>query len=200
MRYKLLEGEPEFLGPGARRPLWLSATLAVARLALHAFLTLLRLTVSTAVALAIAVALFAIGMHVAGGRTPVIGDASNYLSGILDVSADWMRSEPKLNVPPGGYVSETSSTSVTRATPAPGSTASLVETLSRLAPGELQSVYQQAVPMLQQYDAFLGGVQSALANDRDLDAFFADIQPWLQQAEQESSAMSSPPGEATPSP
>jgi hypothetical protein len=187
MRYKLLEGEPEYPGPSGRcQPLWLSPTLAVARLALHAFLTLVRLTVSTVIALAIAVALFAIGMHVAGGRTPLIGDASDYLSGVLDVSADWMRSEPKLNVPPGGYISETSSTSVTHATPAPGSAASLVETLSRLAPSELQRVYQQAVPTLQEYDAFLGGVQSALANDRDLDAFFSDVQPWLQQAEDES--------------
>jgi hypothetical protein len=46
--------------------------------------------------------------------------------------------------------------------------AALVATLSQLAPGELRDVYQQAVPMLQKYDAFLGDVQSALANDRDL--------------------------------
>ncbi|MCJ7491169.1 MAG: hypothetical protein MUP15_03310, partial [Dehalococcoidia bacterium] len=67
-------------------------------------------------------------------------------------------------------------------------TAALVATLSQLAPSELREVYQQAVPMMQQYDALLGDVQSALENDRDLDAFFADVQPWLQQAEAESAS------------
>jgi hypothetical protein len=158
----------------------------VARLVATGCLTLLRLVVSTVLALVIAVVLLEVGLGIAGGRVPALGDANDYLSSVLRVSADWMKSDPKLSEGTSGLISETSSTSVARATPSPGSTADLVATLSQLAPGELQKVYQQAVPMLQQYDAFLGDVQSALANDRDLDAFFADVQPWLQQAEQES--------------
>jgi hypothetical protein len=47
----------------------------------------------------------------------------------------------------------------------------------------LRQVYQESIPALQQYDAMLGDIQTALANDRDLDTFFADLDPWLKQAE-----------------
>jgi len=149
-------------------------------------LTLARLIVTTLLALVIAVVLLSVGLRIAGGRIPAVGDANDYLSSVLRVSAGWLDSEPQLPEGASGLISETSSTSVARPTPSPGSTAALVATLSQLAPSELREVYQQAVPMLQQYDAMLGDVQSALANDRDLDAFFADVQPWLQQAEAQS--------------
>jgi hypothetical protein len=84
------------------------------------------------------------------------------------------------------YFSETSSTAVARATPSPGSIANLVATLSQLAPSTPREVYQQAIPTLQSYDTFLGEVQSALENNNDLDAFFAEVQPWLQNAERQS--------------
>jgi hypothetical protein len=160
--------------------------LGAARLALHACLTLVRLTLSAVVSLVIAVVLFSVALGVIGGRSPVVGDAGDYLAGVLRVSAGWLDSDPQLPEGTNGLISETSSTSVARPTPSPGSTAALVATLSQLAPSELREVYQQAVPMMQQYDAMLGDVQSALKNDRDLDAFFADVQPWLQQAEAES--------------
>ena len=188
IRYRPLEGEPAYLRPdgrpsGRRRPLWQSAPLAVARLVATGCLTLLRLVVSTVLALVVAVLLFIGGPIVVGGHNPTLSDVNGYLSSVLRVSADWMDSGAQLPKGTSGLISETSSTSVARATPSPGSTAGLVATLSQLAPSELREVYQQAVPMLQQYDAFLGDVQTALANDRDLDAFFADVQPWLQQAE-----------------
>jgi hypothetical protein len=159
-----------------------SIPLAAGRLALHACLALARLTLMSVISLAIIVVLFSI----VSGRTTALGDANDYLAGVLRVSAEWMHSDPQLPEGTNGLISETSSTTVARPTPSPGSTAALVATLSQLAPSELREVYQQAVPMMQQYDAMLGDVQSALANDRDLDAFFADVQPWLQQAEQES--------------
>ncbi len=162
-----------------------SLPLAAARLVLGACLTLVRLTVTTLLALVIAVVLLNVGLGVVGGRVPAVGDANDYLAGVLRVSAEWMHSDPQLPEGTNGLISETSSTSVVRPTPSPGSTAALVATLSQLAPSELREVYQQAVPMMQQYDAMLGDVQSALENDRDLDAFFADVQPWLQQAEME---------------
>jgi len=164
----------------------LSLPLAAARLVLGACLTLVRLTVTTVLALVIAIVLLNVGLGIAGGRVPAVGDANDYLAGVLRVSAEWMHSDPQLPEGTSGLISETSSTSVARPTPSPGSTAALVATLSQLAPSELREIYQQAVPMMQQYDAMLGDVQSALANDRDLDAFFADVQPWLKQAEAES--------------
>jgi hypothetical protein len=184
IRYRPLEGEPAEL---CCRPLLISIPLGVARLALHACFALVRLTVTTVLALVIAVVLLNVGLGIAGGRVPAVGDANDYLAGVLRVSAEWMHSDPQLPEGTNGLISETSSTSVARPTPSPGSTAALVATLSQLAPSELREVYQQAVPMMQQYDAMLGDVQSALANDRDLDAFFADVQPWLQQAEAEPS-------------
>ena len=165
----------------------LSLPLAAARLLLGACLTLVRLTLMSVISLAIIVVLFSVALGVIGGRSPVVGDAGDYLAGVLRVSAGWLDSDPTLLEGTSGLISETSSTSVARPTPSPGSTAALVATLSQLAPSELREVYQAAVPMMQQYDALLGDVQSALANDRDLDAFFADVQPWLQQAEEESS-------------
>jgi hypothetical protein len=165
----------------------LSLPLAMGRLALHACFALVRLTLTAVISLVIAVLLFSVALGVIGGRSPVVGGAGDYLAGVLRVSAEWMHSDPQLPEGTNGLISETSSTSVARPTPSPGSTAALVATLSQLAPSELREVYQQAVPMMQQYDAMLGDVQSALANDRDLDAFFADVQPWLQQAEAEPS-------------
>jgi hypothetical protein len=182
IRYRPLEGEPAEL---RCRPLLISIPLGAARLALHACLTLVRLTLSAVISLIIAVVLFSVALGVIGGRSPVVGDAGDYLAGVLRVSAGWLDSDPTLPEGTSGLISETSSTSVARPTPSPGSTAALVATLSQLAPSELREVYQQAVPMMQQYDALLGDVQSALENDRDLDAFFADVQPWLQQAEAE---------------
>jgi len=164
----------------------LSLPLAAARLLLGACLTLVRLTLMSVISLAIIVVLFSVALGVIGGRSPVVGDAGDYLAGVLRVSAGWLDSDPTLPEGTSGLISETSSTSAARPTPSPGSTAALVATLSQLAPSELREVYQAAVPMMQQYDALLGDVQSALENDRDLDAFFADVQPWLQQAEAES--------------
>ena len=97
-----------------------------------------------------------------------------------------MDSDPQLPEGASGLISETSSTAIARPTPAPGSAAALVATLSQLTPPELREVYQEAIPSLQQYDAMLTDVQSALANNRDLDAFFAALEPWLKQAEADS--------------
>jgi hypothetical protein len=181
LRYQPLDGEPAYQ---RHRPLALALPLALAQLVAMGLLALLRLVITSVLALVIAVVLLEIGLSVAAGRAPAFNDANDYLSSVLRVSAGWLDSDPQLPQGSTGLIGEASSTFVAP-TPAPGSMAALVATLSQLAPGELRDVYQQAVPMLQQYDAFLGDVQSALANDRDLDAFFADVQPWLQQAEQE---------------
>lgn len=181
-RYQPLEGEPAYL---PRRPLPLSLALGVARLVAMGLLTLLRLAVTSLLALAIAAVLLIVGLHVASGRVPTLGDTNDYLSSVLHASAGWLDSEPQLQ-DTSGFFSETSSTSVARPTPSPGSAAALVATLSQLAPSTLQGVYQQAIPMLQSYDTFLGEVQSARENNNDLDAFFAEVQPWLQNAERES--------------
>jgi hypothetical protein len=183
LRYRPLEGEPAY---SRRRPPALSLPLAAARLVAKGCVALARLAVTALLALAIAAVLLVAGLRIAGGRIPAVGDANDYLSSVLRVSAGWLDSDPQLPDGAAGLISETSSTSVERPTPSPGSAANLVATLSQLAPSDLRQVYQQAVPMLQQYDAFLGDVQSALAKDRDLDAFFADLEPWLQQAEAES--------------
>jgi hypothetical protein len=182
LRYQPFDGEPAC---PRRRPLALSLPLAFARLLATGFLALARLVITSVLALVIAFVLLEVGLSVAGGRAPALSDANDYLSSVLRVSAGWLDSDPQLPEGSTGLISEASSTFVAP-TPAPGSMAALVATLSQLAPGELRDVYQRAVPMLQQYDAFLGDVQSALQNDRDLDAFFADVQPWLQQAESDS--------------
>ncbi len=194
IRYEPLEGEPPFL---PRRPLPLSLALGTARLLGTGLLALLRLAVTSILALAIAALLLVVGLHVASSRVPALADANDYLSGVLHASADWMGSEPQLQ-DTTDYFSEASSTAVARATPSPGSTANLVAMLSQLAPSTLRDVYQQAVPTLQSYDAFLGDVQSALENNNDLDAFFTQVQPWLQEAENESQNTAG--GEETPSP
>jgi len=186
IRYRPLEGEPAEL---RCRPLLISIPLGVARLALHACLALVRLTLTAAISLAIAVVLFSVALGVIGGRNPVIGDAGDYLAGVLRVSADWMDDSQQLPQGTSGLISETSSTATTRPTaPEPGSTAGLVASLSQLSPSELRELYQQTIPTLQQYDAMLSDVQAALANNRDLDSFFADLELWLKQAEQESAS------------
>jgi hypothetical protein len=179
IRYRLLDGEPPEHRP---RSLLLALPLASARLVLHACLTLVRLMVMSVVSLVIVVVLFS----AVSGRSPAFGDANGYLASVLRVSADWMDSDPQLSQGASDLISETSSTAIARPTPAPGSAAALVATLSQLTPPELQQVYQEAIPALQQYDAMLTDVQSALANNSDLDAFFADLEPWLNQAEAES--------------
>ena len=182
LRYRPLEGEPACQ---SHRPIALSLPLAVLRLGATILLALLRLTVTSVAALVIMVALLYVGLRVGGGRVPAVGNVNDYLSNVLHVSADWLDDPPQLSEEANTFIAETSSTSTVRPTPSPGSAASLVATLARFAPSELRRVYEQAVPMMQEYDAFLGDVQSALQNDRDLDAFFADVQPWLQQAEAE---------------
>ena len=143
---------------------------------------LLRLALMSIISLIIVVVLFS----AVSGRSPAFGDANGYLASVLRVSADWMDRDPTLPEGATDLINEASSTSMARPTPAPGSAAALVATLSQLTPPELQQVYQEAIPSLQQYDAMLTDVQSALANNSDLDAFFADLEPWLKQAESES--------------
>ncbi len=177
----MLEGEPGF---SRRTPLLIAAPLALARLVLRAFFALVRLALSTLLALVVAVVLLNVGLAFAGGHTPAIGDAGDYLSHVLRVAADWAGSNQSSGQDTSGLISETSSTSTYwPASHQPPTTAGLVATLSDLAPPDLRNTYQQAIPMLEQYDAMLGGVQTALANDRDLDTFFADVDPWLKQAE-----------------
>ncbi len=152
------------------------------RLALHALLALVRLALSTLLALVIAAVLLTVGLALAGGHSPAIGDAGDYLSHVLRVASDWAGRDQPSAQDAGGLISETSSTSTYwPASHQPPTTAGLVATLSDLAPPDLRQTYQQSVPMLEQYDAMLGDVQTALANDRDLDTFFADVSPWLKQ-------------------
>jgi hypothetical protein len=180
LRYRPLDGEPP---QPRRRPLLLSIPMAAGWLALHACLALLRLTLTAAIGLVIAVVL----LGVVSGRTPALHDAGGYLAGVLRVSADWMDADPQLPEGSTDLISEVSSTATTRSTaPEPGSTAGLVASLSQLSPPELREVYEQSIPALQQYDAMLSDVQAALADNSDLDAFFADLEPWLKQAEAES--------------
>jgi hypothetical protein len=175
----LLEGEPGF---SRRTPLLIAAPLAVARLVLHACLATLRLLLSTLLALVVAAVLLNVGLAFAGGHTPAIGDAGDYLTHVLRVAGDWAGRDQPSAQDTSGLISETSSTSTYwPASHQPSTTAGLVATLSDLAPPDLRDTYQQAVPMLEQYDAMLGDVQTALANDRDLDTFFADVDPWLNQ-------------------
>ena len=176
----MLEGEPGF---SRRAPLLIAAPVAVARFVLHAFFALVRLALSTLLALVVAAVLLNVGLALAGGHSPAIGDAGGYLSHVLRVAGDWAGSDQPSSQDTSGLISETSSTSTYwPASHQPSTTAGLVATLSELAPPDLRNVYQQSVPMLEQYDAMLGDVQTALANDRDLDTFFADIDPWLKQA------------------
>jgi hypothetical protein len=144
---------------------------------------LLRLALSTLLAFVVMVVLLNVGLAVAGGNGLSLGDAGDYLGGVVKLSAEWAGRDTDTS----GLISETSSTSTFwPASRAPATTAGLVETLSDLAPSDLRDTYKQAVPMLQQYDAMLGDVQAALANGRDLDTFFADVDPWLKQAEESS--------------
>jgi len=184
IRYRPLDGEP----PELRcRPLLLSIPLATARLALHACLALVRLTLMSVISLVIVVVLFSVALGIVGGRAPAVGDASDYLAGVLRVSADWMDADPQLPEGASGLISEVSSTATTRSTaPEPGSTAGLVASLSQLSPPDLRQVYEESIPALQEYDAMLGDVQAALASNTDLDSFFADLEPWLKQAEADS--------------
>jgi hypothetical protein len=183
LRYRPLEGEPAYR---PYRPIALSLPLAVLRLGGTVFLALLRLTVTSVAALVIIVALLYVGLRVGGGHVPAVGDANDYLSNVLHVSAAWLDDPPQLSEEANTFISETSSTSTVRPTPPPGSAAALVATLSQLTPPELQQVYQEAIPALQQYDVMLTDVQSALATSSDLDSFFAAIKPWLDQLEAES--------------
>jgi hypothetical protein len=154
---------------------------------LHACLALLRLTLTTLLALVVAAVLLNVGLALAGGHSPAIGDAGDYLTHVLRVAGDWAGSDQPSSQDTSGLISETSSTSTYwPASRQPSTTAGLVATLSELAPSDLRDTYQQAVPMLQQYDAMLGGVQTALANDRDLDTFFKDVDPWLKQTQESS--------------
>ncbi len=166
-------------------PLPIAAPAAVARLALHACLALVRLALSTLLALVVAAVLLNVGLALAGGETPAIGDAGDYLSHVLSVATDWASSDQPSSQDTSDLISEVSSTSTYwPASRQPSTTAGLVATLSELAPSDLRETYQQAVPMLERYDAMLGDVQTALANDRDLDTFFKDIDPWLKQTQE----------------
>jgi hypothetical protein len=180
--FRPLEGEPTKL---RQRPFAMSLLYGAVRLAGMGVLSLVRLAVTSVLALAIAAGLMIVGLHFVGGRVPAIGDANDYLSSVLQVSAGELENQAQVQTVED-YFSETSSAAVVPETPSPGSTASLVSLLSQFAPSTLREVYQQTVPMLQNYDAFLGDVQSALQNNNDLDAFFAEVQPWLQQAQGES--------------
>jgi hypothetical protein len=157
--------------------------LAAGRLTLRACLWLVRLAVSTAIAVVVAVLLFTVGPIVAGGHSGALSDMNDYLSGVLRFADDWAGGNKQFPQDASGLISEVSSTNVARTqAPPQGSTAGLVTSLSPLSPPELRDLYQEAIPTLQQYDAMLGDVQGALANDRDLDTLFRDLEPWLKQS------------------
>jgi hypothetical protein len=154
---------------------------------LRACLWLVRLVVSTAIAVVVAVLLFTVAPIVVGGHSPALSDVNDYLSGVFRFADDWAGGNEQLSQGGGELISEVSSTNVARTqAPLQGSTAGLVTSLSPLSPPKLRDLYEETIPTLQRYDAMLGDVQGALANDRDLDTLFRDLEPWLRQAEQAS--------------
>lgn len=179
----------EDLWPSRRTPLLLTVPLAAGRLTLRACLWLVRLAVSTVIAVVVAVLLFTVGPIVVGGHSPALSDVNDYLAGVLRFADDWAGGNEQLPQDASGLISEVSSTNVARTqAPTQGSTAVLVTSLSPLAPPELRDLYQEAIPTLQRYDAMLGDVQGALANDRDLDTLFRDLEPWLKPPEESSTS------------
>ena len=181
MNYQPLRGEPKRRHGPLRFAFALP--LAAGRLLLHAGLALVRLTLTAVAGFVVALVLLNVCLALTGGSSTAMPDVRSSVAGVLHFSADWVSGDKQLPEVPTDLIDEASSTSITRnLTPDQGSPSGLVAALSELSPPQLRDIYQQAMPALQKYDAMLGDVQSALANDRDLDTFFADLDPWLNQA------------------
>ncbi len=70
-------------------------------------------------------------------------------------------------------------------------TTNLVNTISRLLPTGQRSAYESLTPILDEYDAMLSDVQSAIAR-RSVDTMFGALQPWLDMAEKDAARYQAP--------
>jgi hypothetical protein len=184
--YQPFEEEPSRLFPRRTPPnLILAAPLAAGRLTLRACLLVLRLAVSGIITAVAALVLLNLALAFSSGGSSTAPDMAEYLTGVLRFTSDWESGDRDLGQETSRLLSEVSSTGTSQpAAPGEGGTAGLVALLAPLSPPQLRELYEEALPALQQYDAMLGDVQAALAENRDLDGFFSDVEPWLKQAEE----------------